>query len=218
MENERKQTHCSKCGKGNPADARFCDSCGCALPNTGLVVKISREAIGSFVCAIVTLVCFLPGLAATIDPRALNPHSNIVEDVACISILAGGIAVILGIIALAKIAASGGLLTGYGFAVLGAVIPPIMIAVLAWHNIGRWRAYIPNHMVCGTNLSGIGKAMLVYSNDYDDALPSAVGPKGKCFSQPIPARQVFRRGAEIIRLHRGLWHERIQSRQVRRRR
>ncbi len=30
-------------------------------------------------------------------------------------------------------------------------------------------------MVCGTNLSGIGKAMLIYSNDYDDEFPRAGG-------------------------------------------
>ena len=30
-------------------------------------------------------------------------------------------------------------------------------------------------MVCGTNLSGIGKAMIVYSNDYDDEFPRAGG-------------------------------------------
>jgi prepilin-type N-terminal cleavage/methylation domain-containing protein len=30
-------------------------------------------------------------------------------------------------------------------------------------------------MTCGTNLSGIGKAMLIYSNDYDDELPKAGG-------------------------------------------
>jgi prepilin-type N-terminal cleavage/methylation domain-containing protein len=30
-------------------------------------------------------------------------------------------------------------------------------------------------MVCGTNLSGIGKAMLIYSNDYDDEMPRAGG-------------------------------------------
>ena len=30
-------------------------------------------------------------------------------------------------------------------------------------------------MVCGTNLSGIGKAMLLYSNDYDDELPRSGG-------------------------------------------
>jgi prepilin-type N-terminal cleavage/methylation domain-containing protein len=30
-------------------------------------------------------------------------------------------------------------------------------------------------MVCGTNLSGIGKAMLIYANDYEDELPKAGG-------------------------------------------
>ncbi|MBW7988636.1 MAG: prepilin-type N-terminal cleavage/methylation domain-containing protein [Planctomycetes bacterium] len=30
-------------------------------------------------------------------------------------------------------------------------------------------------MVCGTNLSGIGKAMLIYSNDYEDEFPRAGG-------------------------------------------
>ena len=31
-------------------------------------------------------------------------------------------------------------------------------------------------MVCGTNLSGIGKAMMIYANDYDDEYPRAGGP------------------------------------------
>ncbi len=31
-------------------------------------------------------------------------------------------------------------------------------------------------MTCGTNLSGLGKAMLIYANDYDDELPRAGGP------------------------------------------
>jgi len=30
-------------------------------------------------------------------------------------------------------------------------------------------------MICGTNLSGIGKAMLIYANDYDDKLPRSGG-------------------------------------------
>ncbi|MHC4438604.1 MAG: type II secretion system protein [Planctomycetota bacterium] len=30
-------------------------------------------------------------------------------------------------------------------------------------------------MVCGTNLSGIGKAMLIYANDYEDELPRSGG-------------------------------------------
>ncbi|MHC4313984.1 MAG: type II secretion system protein, partial [Planctomycetota bacterium] len=28
-------------------------------------------------------------------------------------------------------------------------------------------------MVCGSNLSGIGRAMLIYANDYDNDLPRA---------------------------------------------
>ena len=41
-------------------------------------------------------------------------------------------------------------------------------------------------MVCGTNLSGIGKAMLIYSNDYDDELPRA-GGRNSTWNTTIPA-------------------------------
>ena len=34
-------------------------------------------------------------------------------------------------------------------------------------------------MVCGTNLAGIGKAMLIYANDYEDELPKAGGRTNK---------------------------------------
>jgi len=40
-------------------------------------------------------------------------------------------------------------------------------------------------MVCGTNLSGIGKAMLLYSNDYDDELPRS-GGRGSTWAMKIP--------------------------------
>jgi len=40
-------------------------------------------------------------------------------------------------------------------------------------------------MVCGTNLSGIGKAMLVYANDYEDELPRA-GGRGSVWSPGTP--------------------------------
>jgi len=35
-----------------------------------------------------------------------------------------------------------------------------------------------HRMTCGTNLAGIGKAMLIYANDYADELPRAGGPGG----------------------------------------
>ncbi|UCG56852.1 MAG: type II secretion system protein [Phycisphaerales bacterium] len=41
-------------------------------------------------------------------------------------------------------------------------------------------------MVCGTNLSGIGKAMLIYANDYEDELPRA-GFTNSVWGAPIAA-------------------------------
>jgi len=40
-------------------------------------------------------------------------------------------------------------------------------------------------LVCGTNLAGIGKAMLIYSNDYDDELPRA-GGRNATWGSKIP--------------------------------
>ena len=49
-------------------------------------------------------------------------------------------------------------------------------------------------MVCGTNLSGIGKAMLIYSNDYDDELPRA-GGRNSVWGQTLNWQAVDRFGA-----------------------
>ncbi|RPJ27987.1 MAG: type II secretion system protein [Planctomycetaceae bacterium] len=40
-------------------------------------------------------------------------------------------------------------------------------------------------MTCGTNLSGIGKAMLIYANDYEDELPRAGGRNGAWGATPV---------------------------------
>jgi prepilin-type N-terminal cleavage/methylation domain-containing protein len=47
-------------------------------------------------------------------------------------------------------------------------------------------------MVCGTNLSGIGKAMLIYANDYEDELPRA-GGRNSTWAVPIPNWQATNR-------------------------
>ena len=47
-------------------------------------------------------------------------------------------------------------------------------------------------MVCGTNLSGIGKAMLLYSNDYDNEFPRA-GGKNSVWSNHTPNWRADRR-------------------------
>ncbi len=47
-------------------------------------------------------------------------------------------------------------------------------------------------VVCGTNLSGIGKAMLIYSNDYDDELPRS-GGRNSPWAAKIPNWQAANR-------------------------
>jgi len=40
-------------------------------------------------------------------------------------------------------------------------------------------------MTCGTNLSGLGKAMMLYANDYDDELPKA-GARSNTWVKALP--------------------------------
>jgi len=176
--------YCPKCNKENPDDARFCNSCGCVLSQAPLTtesvnVRVSRAAIASLVCAPFSLACFVPGVIAMLDPRMLNPNSELVTLAATLSVFALGITLTLGVVALALIGLSGGRLTGYGFAAIGTTIPLLQFLVLTYlPTFPGFRTY-SQRMVCGTNLSGIGKAMLIYSNDYNDKLPRAGGPNGR---------------------------------------
>ena len=47
-------------------------------------------------------------------------------------------------------------------------------------------------MVCGTNLSGIGKAMMIYANDYEDELPRS-GGRNSVWAARIPNWQAMNR-------------------------
>jgi len=159
------QMYCSKCGKENPDDAQLCHFCSSVLTSTpaqapALGVKTSGMAIAALVLGILSFFTF--GITAI-------P------------------ALILGIISLVTIEKSGGRITGRGFAIAGIVTPvlgfiPIMGILLP--ALARTRQ-IAFRMVCATNLSGIGKAMLIYSNDYDDELPRA-GGRNSVWSSRIP--------------------------------
>ena len=89
------------------------------------------------------------------------------------------LAFIIGIVSLILIEISGGMKTGKNFSI-GAIIIPVsgtismlcMFALIKVHN----EAF---NMLCGTNLSGISKAMIIYANDYDDEFPRAGGPDAK---------------------------------------
>ena len=93
--------NCSKCGKENPDDACFCNSCGSVLNSTptdapAITVKTSGMAIAALVLGILGFCTF--GITAI-------P------------------ALIFGIISLVIIEKSGGRITGRGFAIAGIVTP-----------------------------------------------------------------------------------------------
>jgi hypothetical protein len=87
-------------------------------------------------------------------------------------------AIVLGIVGLVKIEKSAGQLKGRGLAIAGIVVPPASLPVVAllmailMPALARTRQ-VAFRMVCGTNMHSLGKAMLIYANDYDDKFPTS---------------------------------------------
>jgi len=149
--------YCPKCGTENPDDAQLCRSCNWVLTSTSTAAaspeaKTSGLAIASFVLGVLSFCTFFT---------------------------TGIVAIILGIVSLVKIGKSGGRLKGNGLAIAGIAVPavsaffmlmlPLMLGILM-PALARVRQ-LSHRMVCGTNMSGLGKAMLIYANDYDDKFP-----------------------------------------------
>jgi hypothetical protein len=84
-------------------------------------------------------------------------------------------ALIVGIVGLVQIELSAGRLAGRGFAIVGIAIPVVLLYLLFLPRIFLRPRSTAYRMVCGSNLSQIGKAMLIYANDYEDELPRAGG-------------------------------------------
>jgi prepilin-type processing-associated H-X9-DG protein len=146
--------YCPKCGTENADNAQVCKSCGLSL--TGIATqaagpaKTSGLAIAALVCGILSVfTCLFTAIPA----------------------------IVLGIVSLVKISNSAGRLKGTGMAIAGIVTPvaalPLMALLLGilMPALARTRQ-IAFRMVCGTNLSGLSKAMMIYANDYDDQYPT----------------------------------------------
>ncbi len=163
--------YCPKCGKENPDDARVCQSCSASLEETSeskqpVTVGISRLSIIALVLAVLSILVFFPPLVLLF--RVLGR----------LVLFLPLLAVILGIISIVRIERSGGKVTGRIFAVAAVLIPVfagLLLVLIISYAPRRSTAY---RMVCGSNLSRIGKAMLMYANDYDDEFPRAGGKNG----------------------------------------
>jgi len=190
MENENSQKCCPKCGKENPEGARFCCSCGYSLTQTpeaqqGIEVKISTLATKSFLFALFGLILLAPSLIAMGNPRVLSPRMQWVVLTFLVSLFLLTASFILGLLSIIQIERSGGRITGRALAV-GAVLIPVFGGLLPyWSVFMRIPRSTAFRMVCGSNLAGIGKAMLIYANDYEDELPKA-GGKNSVWAAKIP--------------------------------
>jgi hypothetical protein len=83
----------------------------------------------------------------------------------------------MGIVVLVKISQSRGQLKGTGLAITAIALPVVLVPVfvilmgILMPALARTRQ-IAFRMVCGQNMHGIGRAMLIYANDYD-SFPTA---------------------------------------------
>ena len=81
------------------------------------------------------------------------------------------VAVVLGVVSILRIQRSRGKLKGAAIAVLAIMIAEAGGIWTYYVGIPRIRSISPR-MVCGTNLSGLGKAILLYAADNNDTYPT----------------------------------------------
>ncbi|HLB73000.1 MAG TPA: zinc ribbon domain-containing protein [Sedimentisphaerales bacterium] len=167
---------CPKCNREDNPDASICSACGTELPQTSdtaeeLDIRVSKLAVASCVFAILGMVLMVWARV----PR-FKPSSSVLTDALFFSSF---LAIFPGLTAVVRIELSRGRLTGRAYAAIGIALPIAVfffITILSVLARTRSVAYRP---YCGTNLSGIGKAMLIYAQDYDDEFPRAGGKASK---------------------------------------
>jgi hypothetical protein len=156
--------NCPKCGTKNPDDAQVCTSCGSEFkqptaPAEAIKVTTSRIAIASLVLAILSICAFFSAVILNSDILVFFYLGLVIS------------ALVLGIISLAQVGLSAGRIAGLGFTITGVIIAIIPSFFIFAHSILYRPRCVAFPMVCGSNLSGIGRAMLIYANDYDNELP-----------------------------------------------
>ena len=149
--------YCPKCGTENPDDAQLCSSCSWVLTSISTTALApDAKTSGLAIAALVLAILSIPTLFITAIP-----------------------AFICGIVGIFKIEKSAGQLKGKGLAIAGIALPVILLPFILFMAgmtatlipaLGKVRAQA-RRLVCGTNMSALGKAMLIYANDYDEKYP-----------------------------------------------
>ncbi len=147
--------YCPKCGTENPEGVQLCRSCSWVMTGTA-TVALNPDAKTS-------------GLATTALVLAiLSPFTCMLTVIP---------AVIFGIVALVKIEKSGGTLKGKGLAIAGLAAPAALFPFACMMGIMMpmlaQTRHIAYRMVCGNNLGGLTKAMIVYAGENGDKYPTS---------------------------------------------
>lgn len=178
---------CEKCGAEISEGVAICEACsgkGDVSTQTGAPVDIhiSRLALASMILSVsLVFVILCLFIIAPGDSSLEGPFAFIFY----VIFFAHPVALILGIVSLMRIADSRGTLSGRGYARIGVALPCILFILgILMPMFARTRSK-PHRMTCGTNLSGLGKAMLIYANDYDGKLPQA-GARANTWDYMIP--------------------------------
>ena len=167
--------NCPECSKENQDGAQNCQFCNAPINSTTdsakpVTIKVSRLSIIALALSVLSVLVFFPPLEFV--PRLIGR----------VILFMPLLAIILGFVSIVRIEISGGKITGRFFAIAAVLVPIFSFLVPFWFYPPRRPSYL---MVCGTNLSGIGKAMLIYANDYDNALPRA-GGENSIWANKIP--------------------------------
>ena len=144
--------YCPKCGALNPDHATLCRACG-------QVMAPGEPTMGAHVSGWATTALVLGILSAFTCMLTALP------------------AIVAGIVAMVKIGNSNGRLKGVGMAIAGMVLPFALLPFMAigmgimMPALARTRQ-LAVRMTCETNLVGLGKAIYIYANDYNDRFPT----------------------------------------------
>ncbi len=150
--------YCPKCGMENPEGARICVSCGMMLGAAAPMPQEGQQAVKTSGLAITSLVLAL-----------LSPVTCLITALP---------AIIFGIVALVKISHSAGRLKGMGLAIAGIAVPvaaiPItaMLMAILMPALSKVKA-LSYREICGTHLSGLGRAMSVYAAENKEQFPTS---------------------------------------------
>lgn len=173
---------CLKCGEENRNDAGKCIKCNTPLlwtpdsePNEFVKIKVSKLALIAISLTFLGLILIVIGFMSPYTGSTFRYTHSIKSAFFLSSLIIFVLAIILGIASWMRIEMSGGLKTGTKLSV-GAILISILgtVFLIALPALSRAHNH-PIKLICGTNFAGLGKAMLIYANDYDDELPRAGG-------------------------------------------